>query len=97
MPEGAGGILGMIMASFFIQGLNVVGTSLLMLALWFSFLPLFIGFSWLKLIEVIGTSVIKLCSLLYKLLSRLVEHLKSLLSKAHFFNEKYSFSYKYIL
>ena len=59
MPEGAGGILGMIMASFFIQGLNVVGTSLLMLALWFSFLPLFIGFSWLKLIEVIGTSVIR--------------------------------------
>lgn len=81
MPEGAGGILGMIMASFFIQGLNVVGTSLLMLALWFSFLPLFIGFSWLRLIEVIGTSVIRAFSLLSKLSYKLVEYLKSLLSK----------------
>ena len=88
MPEGAGGILGMIMASFFIQGLNVVGTSLLMLALWFSFLPLFIGFSWLRLIEIIGTSVIRAFSFLSKLSYKLIKYLKSLLSKPVNINSK---------
>ncbi len=43
MPEGSGGILGLMIASSFIQFLDVIGTTLLMLALWFSFLPLFLS------------------------------------------------------
>ena len=64
MPEGAGGILGLAIASFLLNNFSIIGTTLLMLSIWFCFLPIFIGFSWITVIEAIGRSVIKLFSLI---------------------------------
>jgi len=76
MPEGSGGILGLMIASSFIQLLDVIGTTLLMLALWFSFLPLFLGFSWLKVIDFLGSSVINISSYIYLTLNSLILYIK---------------------
>ena len=64
MPEGAGGILGLAIASFLLNNFSIIGTTLLMLSIWFCFIPIFIGFSWITAIEAIGRSVIKLFSLI---------------------------------
>ena len=64
MPEGAGGILGLAIASFLLNNFSIIGTTLLMLSIWFCFIPIFIGFSWITVIEAIGSSVIKLFSLI---------------------------------
>ena len=59
MPEGSGGILGLVIASSLLNSFSLIGATLLMLAIWFSFLPVFIGFSWISLIDLIGRYVIK--------------------------------------
>jgi len=76
MPEGSGGILGLMIASSFIQLLDVIGTTLFMLTLWFSFLPLFLGFSWLKVIDFLGSSVINISSYIYLTLNSLILYMK---------------------
>ncbi len=76
MPEGSGGILGLMIASSFMQLLDVIGTTILMLALWFSFLPLFLGFSWLKAIDILGLSVINISSYIYLGLMSSISSLK---------------------
>ncbi len=77
MPEGSGGILGLMIASSFIQLLDVIGTTLLMLALWFSFLPLFLGFSWVKVIDFLGSSVINISNFIYLSLKSLISYVKN--------------------
>ena len=76
MPEGSGGILGLVIASSLMQLLDMIGTTLLMLALWFSFLPLFLGFSWLKVIDFLGSSVIEISSYIYLNLNSLILSIK---------------------
>ena len=76
MPEGSGGILGLIIYSYFIQLLDLLGTTLFMLALWFSFLPLFLGFSWVKVIDFLGSSVIDISSYIYLSLKSLISYMK---------------------
>ena len=76
MPEGSGGILGLMIASSLMQLLDMIGTTLLMLALWFSFLPLFLGFSWLKVIDFLGSSVIEISSYIYLNLKSLILYIK---------------------
>ena len=76
MPEGSGGILGLVIASSLMQLLEMIGTTLLMLALWFSFLPLFLGFSWIKVIDFLGSSVIEISSYIYLNLNSLILSIK---------------------
>ena len=76
MPEGSGGILGLVIASSLMQLLDMIGTTLLMLALWFSFLPLFLGFSWIKVIDFLGSSVIEISSYIYLNLNSLILSIK---------------------
>ena len=76
MPEGSGGILGLMIASSLMQLLDMIGTTLLMLALWFSFLPLFLGFSWVKVIDFLGSSVIEISSYIYLNLNSLILSIK---------------------
>ena len=76
MPEGSGGILGLMIASSLMQLLDMIGTTLLMLALWFSFLPLFLGFSWVKVIDFLGSSVIEISSYIYLSLNSLILSIK---------------------
>ena len=77
MPEGSGGILGLVIASSLMQLLDMIGTTLLMLALWFSFLPLFLGFSWVKVIDFLGSSVIEISSYIYLNLNSLILSIKN--------------------
>ena len=51
MPEESGGIIGLIIASFLLKGLGMIGTTLLLSALWLAFMPIFIGFSWIHLMR----------------------------------------------
>jgi S-DNA-T family DNA segregation ATPase FtsK/SpoIIIE len=51
MPEESGGIVGLIIASFLLKGLGMIGTTLLLLAIWLAFMPIFIGFSWIHLMR----------------------------------------------
>ena len=76
MPEGSGGILGLMIASSLIQLLDLIGTTLLMLALWFSFLPLFLGFSWVKGVDFLGSSLIDISSYIYLSLKSLILSIK---------------------
>ena len=64
MPEGAGGILGLAIASSLLNNFSIIGTTLLMLSIWFCFIPIFIGFSWITVIESIGKFITKLASLM---------------------------------
>jgi S-DNA-T family DNA segregation ATPase FtsK/SpoIIIE len=92
MPEGAGGILGLAIASSLLNNFSIIGTTLLMLSIWFCFIPIFIGFSWITVIESIGRFIIKLTSLMIeaskkvllktKDISRKVEIKKSLKKNA---------------
>ena len=92
MPEGAGGILGLAIASSLLNNFSIFGTTLLMLSIWFCFIPIFIGFSWITVIESIGRFAIKLFSLIIetskkvlltaKNISRKVEIKKSLKKSA---------------
>ena len=77
MPEGSGGILGLVIASSLMQLLDMIGTTLLMLALWFSFLPLFLGFSWVKVIDFLGSSVIEISSYISLNLNSLILSIKN--------------------
>ena len=76
LPEGSGGILGLVTASAFIQLLDVVGTTILMLALWFSFLPLFLGFSWKTVIDLLGTLVVNISGYVFQSLNSFLLYLK---------------------
>ncbi len=51
MPEESGGIIGLIIASFLLKGLGMIGTTLLLSAIWLAFMPIFIGFSWIHLMR----------------------------------------------
>ena len=51
MPEESGGIIGLIIASFLLKGLGIIGTTLLLSAIWLAFMPIFIGFSWIRLMR----------------------------------------------
>ena len=92
MPEGAGGILGLAIASSLLNNFSIIGTTLLMLSIWFCFIPIFIGFSWITVIESIGKFITKLASLMIeasktvlmktKDISRKVEIKKSLKKNA---------------
>ena len=51
MPEESGGIVGSIIASFLLKGLGMIGTTLLLSAIWLASIPIFIGFSWIYLMR----------------------------------------------
>lgn len=81
MPEGAGGILGLAIASYLLNNFSIIGTTLLMLSIWFCFIPIFIGFSWITVIESIGRFIIKLVSLIIEASKKLLLKTKDISRK----------------
>ena len=79
-PEGSGGILGLLVSAWFIESLGLTGSTVILVAMILSFMPLMIGFSWLKVSDFIGTHLLylmdKTVDILSKLLSALQERLK---------------------
>ena len=64
LDSGAGGIIGLEISQLLSQGLGEIGTTLLSSAIWIIFMPIFIGFSWLKLVRLTGKSVITFITIL---------------------------------
>ena len=60
MPVNAGGILGDLVGKQMEAAFSLLGATLLLLALFFSGLTLFINFSWLKLMDVTGAITLRL-------------------------------------
>ncbi|MDI3259051.1 MAG: DNA translocase FtsK 4TM domain-containing protein [Sinobacteraceae bacterium] len=57
LPQGSGGIAGSLLAERLTRALNPVGASLLLLTLFAAALPLAMIFSWLAVLEALGTRV----------------------------------------
>ena len=83
--SGAGGIIGLEINQLLSQGLGEVGTTLLSSAIWIIFMPIFIGFSWAKLIRLTGQAVINFVTTFGQLSIRAFTSLRQLISS---FGEK---------
>ncbi len=75
LPEGSGGILGLLVSAWFIESLGLTGSTVILVAMILSFMPLMIGFSWLKVSDFIGTHLLyvmdKAVDILFKFFSAL--------------------------
>ena len=85
LDSGAGGIIGLEIDQLLYQGLGEIGTTLLSSAIWIIFMPIFIGFSWVKLIRLTSKSVITFVTILGQLFVRVFTSLKKLIDS---FGEK---------
>ena len=79
LDSGAGGIIGLEIDQLLYQGLGEIGTTLLSSAIWIIFMPIFIGFSWVKLIRLTSESVITFVTILSQLFIRVFTSLKKLI------------------
>ena len=83
-PEGSGGVLGLLVSAWFIESLGLTGSTVILVAMILSFMPLMIGFSWLKVGDFIGIHLLylmekiadTLSKLLYAIQGRLKENAK---------------------
>ena len=85
LDSGAGGIIGLEINQLLSQGLGEIGTTLLSSAIWIIFIPIFIGFSWIRLIRLTGKSLITFVTILGQLSIRVFASLRKLIS---FFGER---------
>jgi len=71
-PEGSGGVLGLLVSAWFIENLGLTGSTVILVAMILSFMPLMIGFSWLKVGDFIGIHLLYLMNKIYEILSKLL-------------------------
>ena len=71
-PEGSGGVLGLLVSAWFIESLGLTGSTVILVAMILSFMPLMIGFSWLKVGDFIGIHLLYLMDKIADILSKLV-------------------------
>jgi S-DNA-T family DNA segregation ATPase FtsK/SpoIIIE len=93
LDSGAGGIIGLEISQLLSQGLGEIGATLFLSAIWIIFMPIFIGFLWLKLIRLIGKSVITFVTILCQYSSRIFSSLGELIGsfkKTNIIKEKES-------
>jgi len=83
--SGAGGIIGLEINRLLSQGLGEIGTTLLSSAIWIIFMPIFIGFSWVKLVRLTGKAVINCVTIFGQFSVRIFGSLRELISS---FGEK---------
>ena len=83
--SGAGGIIGLEINRLLSQGLGEIGTTLLSAAIWIIFMPIFVGFSWVKLIRLTGKAVINCVTIFGQFSVRIFGPLRELISS---FGEK---------
>ena len=75
-PEGSGGVSGLLISAWFIQKLGLTGSTVLLMALILSFLPLMVGFSYIKVADFIGTFLLLLMKKIFDLLSKFSSTMK---------------------
>ncbi len=71
-PEGSGGVLGLLVSAWFIESLGLTGSTVILVVMILSFMPLMIGFSWLKVGDFIGIHLLYLMGKIADILSKLV-------------------------
>lgn len=76
LPEGSGGVSGLLISAWFIEKLGLTGSTVILMALILSFLPLMIGFSYLKVADFIGGHLLTLINYIIDLISRLFSAIK---------------------
>ncbi|MBC85410.1 MAG: cell division protein FtsK [Acidimicrobiaceae bacterium] len=75
-PEGSGGVSGLLISAWFIQKLGLTGSTVFLMALILSFLPLMVGFSYIKVADFIGTFLLLLMKKIFDLLSKFSSTMK---------------------
>ena len=75
-PEGSGGVSGLLISAWFIQKLGLTGSTVLLMALILSFLPLMVGFSYIKVADFIGTFLLLLMKKIFDLVSKFSSTIK---------------------
>ena len=76
LPEGSGGISGLLVSAWFIENLGLTGSTVILIAMILSFLPLMIGFSWLRLADFIGVHLLLLINKMLDLFSELLSKIQ---------------------
>ena len=87
-PEGSGGILGLLVSAWFIESLGLTGSTVILVAMILSFMPLMIGFSWLKVSDFIGIHLLYLMNKTVDILSKLLSALQGRLKEKAIKKEK---------
>jgi S-DNA-T family DNA segregation ATPase FtsK/SpoIIIE len=59
LPEGGGGVLGLMLSDVLANSLGLLGSTLILLALFLAGMTLFSGISWFKVIDAIGLATLK--------------------------------------
>ena len=72
LSEGSGGITGLLFSSWFIENLGLTGSTVILMAIILSFLPLMVGFSWLKISDFLGVHLIKFINKAFEVFSKLL-------------------------
>ncbi len=73
LPSDAGGLLGNLVASAFILAFSYIGTTLLLLALFFAGITIFTSLSWLKVIDSTGKITVLIYDYIWRQISILIE------------------------
>jgi S-DNA-T family DNA segregation ATPase FtsK/SpoIIIE len=73
LPSDAGGVLGNLVATAFVLAFSYVGTTLLLLALFFAGITIFTSLSWLKVIDSTGKITVLAYEYLYSQLGILID------------------------
>jgi len=76
LPASAGGAMGLEMSKMLMPAFNITGSTLVLLAMFFTGLTIFTGLSWLKLMDQTGYYTIKISTWSYEALSGLYDKLK---------------------
>ena len=80
-PEGSGGVLGLLVSAWFIESLGLTGSTVILVAMILSFMPLMIGFSWLKVGDFIGIHLLYLMDKIAEILSNLLSAIQGRLKE----------------
>ncbi|MCL4167126.1 UNVERIFIED_CONTAM: hypothetical protein GTU68_016465, partial [Idotea baltica] len=73
LPSDAGGVLGNLVATAFVLAFSYVGTTLLLLALFFAGITIFTSLSWLKVIDSTGKITVLCYEYLYRQIGILID------------------------
>ena len=73
LPSDAGGLLGNLVASAFVLAFSYIGTTLLLLALFFAGITIFTSLSWLKVIDSTGKITVLIYEYIWRQISILIE------------------------
>ena len=76
LPASAGGAVGWEMAKIMMPAFNITGSTLFLLAMFFTGITVFTGLSWLKVMDQTGAITIKLTGMTYRAVNNLYDRIR---------------------